>query len=285
VLLDGVVVESNRNTYADIYKDVPEEEEPEPVAEPKKAAEPERPKAPETPPEPPPEPAKISEKQKFKLMVRGEWQEKEYSQDEMIARLQMAESYDLRNDELRKKHREIEPFVHLFERPEFKAIIEEKIATGELPAPTPPPPVQGDEVIRYRLYTQDAEFKEIHSQLLAWSATLPPAEMEILNTSHKAYNDAYSHFKANRKASAAPVVTTPVPNKAVEKAIANKEVAKQLAKVEPPGGATPEEGDPKRAHEKEDRRLRNAVKNRERQVVYKGRLMDPEDAWIMHRLG
>ena len=292
LVMDGVVIESNLNTYGgDATSEVPVEEEvpdrKNAAAEgeavvPEKAPEPEPVKA----PEPPPEPPKIPEKLKFNIKVRGEFQEKEYTPDEIIARLQMAESYGIRNDELREKHKKIEPFLHVFERPDFKDWLESKVAVGDIPpAPTSSTPANED-VIRYRLRAEDPEFQEIRAKMAEWAATLPDQEADILNTSHKAFVDAYDHFKSTRKAPASAVPPTPVvvPKKEVEKAIANKEVIKQQARVESPGGAAPvEDEDPKRAWEKEDRRLQKAVRSRERHIMYLGRRMDPEDAWIMHR--
>ncbi len=293
LLIDGVVVEKNPHFLGDATSEVPQDDDtPEPVvnaavegaqAEPAKAPEPEPEKAPEPPP--PPDPPKISEKQKYKLMIRGELQEKEYTNDELVARLQMAESYGLKNDELREKHKKIEPFLHVFDRPDFKEWLESKVAMGDIPAPTPPPAPASEEIIRYRLRTQEPEFGEIRSQMIAWAATLPDAEAEILNNSHKAFNDAYDHFKSTRKTpAAAPPPPPVVPKKEVEKAIAAKEVIKEQARVEPPGGA-PEEVNPKREWEKEDRRLRRAVREREKWVMYQGKRMDAEAAWIMHRMG
>ena len=292
LLMDGIVIESNLNTYGgDTTSEVPVEDVTDRTnaavegeeAEPKKAPEPEPVKA----PEPPPEPPKIPEKQKYQLKIRGEMQEKEYSKDEIVARLQMAESYGIRNDELREKHKKIEPFLHVFERPDFKEWLESKVAVGDITAPAETIQPSNADVIRYRLRAQEPEFQEIRNQMSEWAATLPDQEADILNSDHKAFVDAYDHFKNMRKAPvAAPPPSAPVliPKKEVEKAIANKEVIKQQARVEPPGGATPlEEEDPKRAWEKEDRRLQKAVRSGERSVTYLGRRMDPEDAWVMHR--
>lgn len=294
LLIDGIVVEKNPHFLGDATSEIPPDDD-EPIeprnnaavegsqAEPVKAPEPEPEKAPEPPP---PEPPKIPDKQKYKLMIRGELQEKEYNQDELVARLQMAESYGLKNDELREKHKKIEPFLHVFERPDFKEWLDNKMAMGEIPAPAAPQQPASEEIIRYRLRTQEPEFGEIRSQMIAWAATLPDAEAEILNNSHKAFNDAYDHFKSTRKAPtpAAPPPPPVVPKKEVEKAIAAKEVIKEQARVEPPGGA-PAEVDPSKEYQKEYRRLQRAVRSGEKWVMYKGKRMESDIALVAHRMG
>lgn len=293
IVMDGVVIESNLNTYGgDATSEVPEDDDDTPkdrtnaqvegkAAEPEKVPEP----TPVKPAEPIAEAPKIPEKQKFKLMLKGELLDKEYTNDELVARLQMAESYGIRNDELRQKHRELEPFVHLFQKPEFKAIIQEKMATGELPAPPEAPQASISELARYDLYKHDPDFDSIRLKIAEWADTQSVSVAERLNNSHKDFNDTYDQFKLRMKQSApqAQPVALVVDKKTIDKSIANKEVLKSQARVESPGGATQVEDDPKRAWEKEDRRLQNAVRSRERFTVYLGRRMDPEDAWVMHR--
>jgi len=289
LLIDGVVVEKNQNfqgetieeetdeTVPDRKNAVVEGEEAKPGLVP--AKEPEEVK----PPEVPPEPVKITEKQKFKLMVRGEFQEREYTNDELIARLQMAESYGIRNDELREKHKKIEPFLHVFDRPDFKEWLETKVQVGEITPPSQSAPPANEDVIRYRLRSQEPEFADIRSQMVAWAATLPDSEADILNNSHKAFVDAYDHFKSTRKtvAPAAPPIPT-APNKTIDKAIAAKEVIKAQARVEGPGDA-PQEVDPAKEWHKEERRLKRAVQGGEKFVVYNGQRMPADVAWVMHR--
>ena len=290
-VIDGIVVDRNPHFYGDVTSEVPIEDD---ASEGKENAAVEGESAVPAPPPlapvdtpPAPEPPKIPEKQKYKLMVRGEMKEKEYSNDEIVARLQMAESYDLRNDELRKKHKEIEPFLHVFERPDFKEWLETKVQVGEITPPSPPPPPAGDEVVRYRLRTQDPEFSEIKSQMIAWAATLPDNEAEIINTNYRAFNEAYDHFKATRQKPTGVVTTQPLiaeHKREIDKVIAQKEVVKQQARVEPPGGA-PVEVDQSKEWQKVDRQLQRAVQSGEKAVLYKGKRMDPEVAWIMHRTG
>lgn len=285
LLIDGVVVEPNTNFQGDVPDDtetvddrknavVEGEEAPAatvPEPEPEKAAEPAS------------EPAKITEKQKYKLMVRGEFVEKEYAHDELVARLQMAESYDLRNDELRQKHRKIEPFMHIFERPDFKEWVEGKMAVGDIPSPTQPEPVSNKDVIEYRLRTIDPEFAEINQKMVAWAATLPDQEAEILNRDHASYVRAFDQFKAAKKS--VPAAAPTIPKREVERSIAAKEVIKAQARVEPPGGAEAEPPDPQKEWAKVDRQLKKAVQGREKYVIYNGQRMDPEMAWVMHRTG
>ena len=288
LLIDGVVVEKNQNFQGEIPEEedesvpdrknaVVEGEDVKPEVVP--AKEPEEVKPAETSPGP----VKITEKQKFKLMVRGEFQEKEYTNDELIARLQMAESYGIRNDELREKHKKIEPFLHVFDRPDFKEWLESKVQVGEIQPPSQSAPPANEDVIRYRLRAQEPEFGEIRSKMVAWAATLPDSEAEILNNSHKAFVDAYDHFKSTRKTVApAPAPIPTVPNKVVEKAIAAKEVIKAQARVEGPGDA-PQEVDPGKEYAKEERRLKRAVQGGEKFVIYNGQRMPADVAWVMHR--
>lgn len=292
LLIDGIVVEKNTRYYPPDFEPKDEDDTPQgqvnaavegQSAEPDKAPEPEPVVEP-----PPPEPAKISEKQKFKLMVRGEMQEREYSTDELVARLQMAESYGLKNDEIREKYKKVEHLIPIAERPDFKEWLQAKVEMGEIQAPAPAPMPDSTDVIKYRLRTQEPEFNEIRQQMIAWAATLPDEEAELLNNSHRAFVDAYDHFKTISKRTTlppAPAAPAPVvPKKDIEKVIAAKEVIKKEARVEPPGDA-PVEVDPNEKWEKEDRRLRNAVRRGEKFVHYNGKRMEAEVAWVMHRTG
>lgn len=298
LLIDGTVVERNPNFVGDVTSELPDDDE-ETVPDRTNAAV-EGKEAEDAPPvkvpEPEPEkteaatdatePPSISEKQKYKLLVKGQWVEKEYGKDEIVARLQMAESYGIRNDELREKHKKIEPFLHVFDRPDFKEWLQTKVDTGEIPQPAPPAPPPSEEIIRYRLKTQDPEFTEIRSEMVAWAATLPDAEAELLNSNYSAFNQAYDHFKAQRRAKTSFPPPSPVAvpqKKVVEKAIAAKEVIKASARVEGPGGDVPEPS-PAKEWEKEYHRLRRAVREGEKWVNYKGRRMAADAAWVMHRL-
>jgi hypothetical protein len=289
LIINGIPVDhrNERPPMAD------EEEEKEPVEEPKEEAkEPEPEAAPE--PEPEPEPPPTPEKHKYKLKVQGEEIEREYTPEELVARLQMAEDYQKKTTDLAEMRRKIEPFLPIIEKPAFKEWLDERIQSGEIEPPDQPARPNPEDVIGYKLREQEPDFEEIRGAMREWAATLPAYESDILATNHKAFNEAYDRFKTARQARMPQAPPPPPPKveakeepkvdpKVMQKMIEAKEVAKDRAKVEPPGGQPEEAPDPKKEWRRIDRELKKAVRNRVHIVTYNGRQVDPETAWAMHR--
>jgi len=288
LLLDGVVVE--RNQFADAYE-VPDAEE-EPAGGPNSAVEGEEPKTePEAEPtepvkSPEPEPPKPPERLKFTLKVHGEQIERELTKEELTAKLQLAEDYTKKTQSLAEERRKIEPFLPIIEKPEFREWLDSQVQLGVIEAPKPPSPPAPEDVMGYRMRTQEPDFQEIQSAMVEWAATLPQHEAGFINDNHRVFNEVYDRFKTARTAKAQPLPTPAAPVQAdpkiLERAIAAKEVAKANAKVEPPGGQQ-EEADPRREWKRIDRELQRAVRSGERFVRYKGQRMDADVAWVLHR--
>ena len=282
LLLDGVVVERNR--FADAYE-VPEDEEP--AGGPNAAVEGEEAvKEPE--PEPEPEaaaPPKEPEKLKFSLKVHGEEINRELTREEITARLQLAEDYTKKTQALAEDRKKIEPFLPIIEKQEFKDWLDTQVQIGAIEAPKAPPPPAPEDVMGYRMRTQDPDFNEIQSAMVEWSATIPQHEASFINENHRVFNDVFDRFKAARGTKAQPATPAKPAEKAdqklIEKAIALKEVAKANARVETPGGQ-PEPPDPKREWNKTYKELRRAVQTGERFVTYKGQRMEADVAWVLH---
>lgn len=290
LMIDGVVVERYGGRFqGDATSEVPVEDD-EPTGGPNAAVEGEQARVAEQakPVDPPlapvpAEPTKPPEKQKFKLKVHGEDIERELSPEEIVAKLQMAEDYHLKTSQLAEQRRKIEPFLPIIDKPVFKQIVDEMVSRGEIEAPQPTTPPSPEDVIGYRLRCAEPDFKEIQASVTEWATTLPVYEADILDKNHKAFNDAYDRFKGLRASKIAPTVAPPAPSTAdIEKSIAAKEVAKETARVEAPTGTTPEV-DPAREWKKIDRQLERAVKTGQRHITYRGRNMDAELAWVMHR--
>lgn len=290
MVVNGVVVEK----AGELIPDPPPPEEPEEGV----SAEVEGAEATPSPPpqpkeEPPPEPVQpqVSERQKFKLKVQGEEIEREYTPQELIARLQMAEDYQKKTMQLAEERRKIEPFMPIIEKPEFKQWIGEQVEAGVLEAPRTAPPPSPEDIIGFRMRQQEPEFVEIQTAMTEWAATIPAYEAEILNTNPRAFNDAYDRFKATKKALAEKATPPPAPRppeppkpdpKVMEQILQAKKVASEQARVETPGG-TPPEVDPKKEWRKVDQMLRKAVKDGTRVVKYQGKWVDPDMAWAQHR--
>lgn len=291
LLIDGVVVERYRGGRLP----EPTDNEPEEQEEPKEEAKPVKTEEVKEPPpvaqEPPPEPQK-PEKHKFKLKVQGEELEQELTQEQLVARLQMAEDYQRKTMALAEERRKIEPFLPIIEKPEFKQWLSDQVEAGAIEAPKTAPRPSDEDIIKYRIREQEPEFREIQHLMAEWAVTLPSYEADILATNHKVFNDTYDRFKATYQAKKLEAQPIPPPKepapvridpKDLERIIQSKEVSKAQAHVESPGG-TPPEVDPKKEWRKMDRELRRAVREKERNVRYDGKMMDSEVAWVLHRM-
>ena len=288
LLLDGVVVE--RNPFADAYE-VPEDAE-EPAGGPNSAVEGEEPEAePEEEPakpveEPTPEPPAEPEKYKFSLKVHGEQIEQELTREQLIAKLQLSEDYTKKTQALAEERKRIEPYLPIIDKPEFKEWLDTQVQIGAIEAPAQPPPPAPEDVMGYRLRAQDPEFQDIKDAMVEWAATLPQHEAGFIDNNHRVFNVTYDRFKAARGTKAQPVPTPAPATKAdpevIKKSIAAKEVAKASARVESPGGQAPDV-DPSREWKRTDRELQRAVRDGEKFVFYKGKRLDADVAWVLHR--
>ena len=288
LLVDGVIVEKHNEL---IPQSDEEEVEEEPQTEVKPAETKEVKEPPPVSQEPPPEPPKPPEKQKFKLKVQGEELERELTHEELVARLQMAEDYQLKTMRLAEERREIEPFMPVIRKPEFKQWLSDQVEAGVIETPKTAPPPSDDDIIRYRMREQEPDFKEVQRLMAEWASTLPSYEADILETNHKVFNEVYDRFKSKRdlrikEATPPPPIPPQQPvridPKDLEKIIQAKEVQKAQAQVEAPGGTIPEV-DLKKEWRRIDRELKKAVQEGQRSVRYRGRMVDAETAWAMHR--
>ena len=285
LLVDGTIVEKRGEIIDE--EEVAEEE-------PKEEAKPAKKEVVKEPPpvaqEPPPEPPK-PEKQKFKLKVQGEELEQELTQEQLVARLQMAEDYQRKTMALAEERRKIEPFLPIIEKPEFKQWLSDQVEAGAIEAPKTAQRPSDEDIIKYRIREQEPEFREIQRLMAEWAVTLPSYEADILATNHRVFNDTYDRFKTTytaKKKEAEPKPPEPQPQtlkidpKDLERIIQAKEVQKEKAHVESPGGAVPEV-DPMKEWRRVDRELRKAVREGQRTVKYKGKVVDADTAWAMHR--
>jgi hypothetical protein len=297
LLVEGVVVEKGGFLGVEPGEEDDEPEggenihvEGEAVAEPPKK---EEVKEPEPEPEPKPEPPAEPEKKKYKYKAQGEEYEEELDERELLARLSMAQDYYQKTTKLAEDRRKIEPFLPIIEKPEFRQWLGEQVEAGVVDAPKQAPAPEPEDVIAFQLNMQDPEFNEIQATMSEWAQTLPAYEREALDSNHKVFNQTYTRFKQARKEKMAAVQPTPPPTppppqqtdpKTLEKIIQSKEVAKEQAKVETPGGPAPEVN-PMKEWRRIDRELQRAVRERRPSVRYRGELTDPEAAWALHRYG
>ncbi len=260
-------------------EDTPKQEEPQKKEEPKVEAEPKK--------EPEPPPAQVvPEKLKLKLTVNGEEKEREFTPEELRKLAEKGIVANKRFEDAWKKEREIEPFLHIKKSPLFKEWLNEMVQSGQIDAPKPPPPPEPEDVMGYRLRSEEPEFTEIHEAMKEWAATLPVYEAAALNDNHRVFNMAYDRFKAARgaKKETTPPATEPVkiatPEKEVVKAVlATKEKIKESARSESPG-VQPAETDAVRARQKREADLRKRMRNGDRnaevelaQLLYADELM------------
>ena len=192
--------------------------------------------------------------------------------------------------QLAEDRRKIEPFMPIIEKPEFKQWLGEQVELGTIEAPRTAQPPSPEDVIGFRMRQQEPEFADIQLAISEWAATLPVYEAEILNSNHRAFNDAYDRFKSVKKARVLEATPPPPPllapvkpdPKVMEKNLQAKEISKDVARLETPGG-TPPEVDPMKEWRKMDRELRKAVRDGVPQVRYQGRWVDPDVALCHHR--
>ena len=247
----------------------PEEEEPAKTEAPPKEEEPA--KVESKPAEPPPAEPPKPEKKKFKLKVYGEEVEKEFDDSELISTLQKGLAADKRFQEVSAKEREMEPFLRIKESAEFKTWLNDMVQSGQIEAPAPAPPPSPEDVMGYRLRTEEPEFDVIRTAMNDWSVTLPIYERQELERNHRVFNMAYDRFKAARGTKAPPKpeeVKPPVqPKEVVEAVLATKERIKENARSEKPG-VQPEETDRVRDIRQREAVLRKRMRQGDRNAEY-----------------
>lgn len=219
---------------------------------------------------PPTEPPK-SEKKKFKLKVYGEELEKEFDDNELVSTLQKGLAADKRFQEVSAKEREMEPFLRIKESPEFKTWLNDMVQSGQIESPAPAPPPSPEDVMGYRLRTEEPEFDQIRTAMNDWSVTLPVYERQELERNHRVFNMAYDRFKAARGTKTLPKpeeVKPPVQTKEeIEAVLATKERIKENARSEKPG-VQPEETDRVKDMRQKEAGLRKRMRQGDRNAEY-----------------
>lgn len=237
---DDEDVEAKPNATLEGEEVVPEPEpEPEPAKEePKdKVPEPEPAKA---EPAPPVEPDAFE----FKIKHRGQEKDLKLTREQLIAKLQMAEDYNVKTSELAETRRKLEPYLPIVERPEFNQWLSEQYEAGTFEKPKAPPPVPATDEYEFHRRNADPDFEAIRSEMRSYALTLPERAQALLASDYATFNREYDRFATNyreRKPAPAPVVT--VDPKVQEKILQSKEKIKEKAAVEKPGTAPEETGE------------------------------------------
>lgn len=218
-------------------------EEPE-----KKAAPPEPEAKKETPKEKPSEPEKFN----FKIKYRGEGKELSLTKDELIARLQMAEDYQIKTSELARERGEIEPYKPILKSPAFQEWLKEQVESGTFVPPKAAPEPARDAMYEYYRRKADPDFDVVQAELRAYSLALPPEAQAILDQDPNVFNREYDRIAQivrGRKQTAnpdpAPDAKPKVDPEITEKILKSKEVLKDKGIVEKPGTAPDETDDVK----------------------------------------
>jgi hypothetical protein len=252
--------EGKENAHLEGEEFTPEEKkpvEPEKKEEPKPEVKVEAPKV---------EPVQAPERFKIKLKLRGEELEKEYTPDQLRAKLQMGEDYPLKTAEIAKERDWYKAHKNIFESKEFSEWLSTQQAEGRF-QPQPAKEQPKAEVYEYMRRTADSDFEEIRDEMRAYAAALPPDAQEILSSDYAIFNREYDRLaqvvrdrKQAKAAPAAPAQPTPEEKAALEKTIKEKERLKATAAVEKPGTA-PMEADDSAKLKKLQKELRARIRS------------------------
>jgi len=274
LLIDGESAGKVQDTVPEQETQAPVEDKTE--EEPKAEA-----AAPEEPTKPVPEPVAESvlpDKVKLKVKVYGEESEREFTREELVVQVQKGLAAEKRFQEVAEKERQMDPFLHIKDSPEFKEWLSQIVIDKPELAPTAPPPPSPEDVMGYRLRREEPESEEIVEAMKDWQATLPSYEARALENNHRVFNMTYDRFKAAR-APKAPAVTTPIVTKPevtatpiqnkedAEKVIAAKEKQKESARTVPPSVAAGER-DAVQVHKKQEAELRKRIRGGDRNAEF-----------------
>jgi len=108
------------------------------------------------------------------------------------------------------------------------------VETGVFSVPDPPPPEPKD-IMGYRQRAAEPGFDRVRSAMEEWSKTLPVRDRLALERSHKAFNQAYDHFRSLHSGVAQ------VTRASLERELASRESRKDAARSIS-SGAAPDEG-------------------------------------------
>ena len=138
--------------------------------------------------------------------------------------------------EARQVLEEAEPILKLSKKENFKEWLKEQVEMGYVEDPHPIPRPGPEDVMGTATRRQDPAFEEIRQAMIEYAQTLDERDQELLMNNHAVFNATYDKFKAAR-GNRPPIVprTTGAPLN-WERSIAAKEVLKDQARVEPPGG-------------------------------------------------
>ena len=270
LLIDGESAGKVQDTVPEQETQAPVEDKTE--EEPKAEA-----AAPEEPTKPVPEPVAESvlpDKVKLKVKVYGEESEREFTREELVVQVQKGLAAEKRFQEVAEKERQMDPFLHIKDSPEFKEWLSQIVIDKPELAPTAPPPPSPEDVMGYRLRREMPESGEILEAMRDWALTLPTYEAKQLESNHKVFNMAFDRFvavKQVKKVDAPPVEKPPVtviPDKeAAEKVIAAKEKQKESARTVPPSVAAGER-DAVQVHKKQEAELRKRIRGGDRNAEF-----------------
>lgn len=161
-------------------------------------------------------------------------------------------------DDLRRQFDEAEPFLRAAGKPVMREILNEYVQRGELEPPRGP--AHGiEDSAGYRMRVAEPEAEAVMEVMRLHADTLPEYEAQVLNSNPRAFNNAYDKIKATLgdrvntirpRSSGLPAAypNVPMDRRTMETILRSKEV--QNARVEPPGGSTPEYPAPELTHEK-----------------------------------
>ena len=221
----------------------------------------------------------LPSKVKIKLTVEGKEQEREFTPEELRKSIEKGIVANRRFQEAYAKEREIEPFLHIKDSPEFKEWLNQIAQERPDLAPKPPPAPSPEDVMGYRLRREEPESNEIVEAMKDWQATLPVYEAKALENNHRVFNMTYDRFKAARQSKQSAVVTeqsvttakvesSPIQNKEdAEKIIALKEKQKDAARTVPPSVAAGER-DAVQVHKKQEAELRKRIRSGDRNAEF-----------------
>jgi hypothetical protein len=216
----------------------------------------------------------LPDKVKLKVKVYGEESEREFTKEELVAQVQKGLAAEKRFQEVSEKERQIEPFLHIKDSPEFKEWLSQVVVDRPDLAPVAPPPPQPEDVVGYKLRMEDPEFRSVLDSMNEWAVTLPVYEAQTINNNHRVFNMTYDRFKAARQAkvavAVAPEKPTPPPiqtKEDAEKVIAAKERQKDAARTVPPSVAAGER-DAVQVKKKQESELRKRVRSGDRNAEF-----------------
>jgi hypothetical protein len=161
-----------------------------------------------------------------------------------------------RGREARRQLEEVEPLIYLTRREDFQEYLRERIEEGVIEDPNPPPRPGADDVAGFFKRREDPEAERVIAAMRHLAEKLPPDQAELLDNNEVIFNQTFDRIKESLGPTPPPPggFASPVDPNTMEKIIQAKEVRKEWAKVESPGGVRPET--PPRNREREIQKVR-----------------------------